>query len=143
MVISNKELKWKQSKEDKKVQESDMIYNSLLVLISTQCPFLTLWTLTELLHHNITFSNNIFFLKPLRCIYHKCKIYFLTLWGLRQQLSLAHPGKLLTWAAIYFLIVSSTIFIQTSNRKSKNEEKQRTDDICDIWTVCGNLKGKK
>ena len=55
----------------------------------------------------------------------------LTLWGLSQQLSSAcsgrnapraQRGKQLTWAIyMYFLKVSSTIFIQTHNRKSKNE----------------------
>ena len=33
-------------------------------------------------------------------------------------------GKLLT-LSVYFLLVSSTIFFQTYNRKSKNEEKQK------------------
>ena len=62
----------------------------------------------------------------------------LTLWGLRQQLSSAHSGrnapracrgKLFSWA-IYFLIVSSTIFIQTE--KARMKKNREADKICDI-----------
>ena len=71
-------------------------------------------------------------------------LQYLTLWALSQQLSsgrIARRENPMTWA-IHFLIVSSTIVIQTYNRKSQNEEKNKeADDICDIHlqAVCDNF----
>ena len=39
----------------------------------------------------------------------------------------------------YFVIASSTIFIQTYSENASMKKNREADDICDILAVCGNF----